>query len=286
MVPSLDHVGIVSPDLGTIAAAYTALGFSLTPEQRQSGSVRPRELPTQWGSANRCAMLTEGYLELLGLVDPSLYDNQIGSLLACGPGAHILALDTPYAEAEIARLQVAGIGDLQVHPLRRPHRTPSVQGVASFKRVPLPTHTLHGGRVQFVEHESRSLLWDPGLLLHPNQACALTEVMLRVPDPVLVAAVYARLLGTEARPDQGVLEVPLSRGRLVIARPESVLDRLGGIVVPPGPDFVSFTIRTADRNVALRKILDAQGIPFISHGQDVIVEPAFAGGVAVVFAVK
>ncbi len=283
MAPRLDHIGIVSLNLGAIAAAYTAMGFNLTPEQRQSGSVRPGTPPAQWGSANHCAMLAEGYIELLSVVDPSLYDNQIGSLLAHGPGAHILALETPDAEAEIARLRAVGVGDLRIHPLQRPHRTPSGEGIAGFKRVPLPTHTLHSGRVQFVEHESRSLLWDPGLLLHPNQACALAEVMLRVHEPACVAVAYSRLLGTDARPDRGVFVVPLSRSRLVIARPESVLDRLGGVEVPPGPDFVSFTIRTADRNMALRKILDAQGVQFISHRGDVIVEPAFACGVAVVF---
>src|SRR5690349_20670454 len=63
-VDSLDHIGIAVPDLAAAAASYQRLGFQLTPLQQQSGPLEPGGPVVRWGSANRCAMLEQGYLEL------------------------------------------------------------------------------------------------------------------------------------------------------------------------------------------------------------------------------
>ena len=56
----LDHVGIVGRDLGSLAAAFEATGFHLTPLARHAGGR----------TGNRCAMFAEGgYLEPISTVD-------------------------------------------------------------------------------------------------------------------------------------------------------------------------------------------------------------------------
>ena len=70
-VDCLDHIGIAVPNLTTAAATYERLGFHLTALQQQAGPLEPDGPVISWGSANRCAMLEEGYLEIIGIVDPA-----------------------------------------------------------------------------------------------------------------------------------------------------------------------------------------------------------------------
>src|SRR5260370_41006808 len=92
IVDRLDNCGTVVPDLGAAAAAYERLGFRLTAVQQQAGPLAPGGPVVHWGSANRCAMLEDGYLEIIGIVDPALYDNELGRFLARYHGIHIMAL--------------------------------------------------------------------------------------------------------------------------------------------------------------------------------------------------
>src|SRR5258708_40348087 len=82
IVDSLDHIGIVVPDLGAAAAAYERLGFRLTAVQQQAGPLAPGRPVVRWGRANRCAMLEDGHLEIIRLADPALHDNELGRFLA------------------------------------------------------------------------------------------------------------------------------------------------------------------------------------------------------------
>jgi catechol 2,3-dioxygenase-like lactoylglutathione lyase family enzyme len=121
---SLDHIGIAVPALDTAAETYRRLGFQLTPLQQQAGPLEPGGPVVRWGSANHCAMLEEGYLELIGIIDPALYDNQLGRFLARYRGIHIMALGVADAEAEVARLRASGLVVSGIRPMQRPVATP------------------------------------------------------------------------------------------------------------------------------------------------------------------
>ena len=106
---ALDHVGIAARELGPMCAAYERLGFALSPVAQQSGRRRP-DLPVEkFGSGNRCAFLKHGYIELIAILDPALFDNTLNRFLARYAGMHILALAMTDEEANLARMRAAGI---------------------------------------------------------------------------------------------------------------------------------------------------------------------------------
>ena len=55
----LDHVGHFVPDLDAAGELLAKLGFFATPVSHHQANGRPA------GTANRCVMLPEGYLEIL-----------------------------------------------------------------------------------------------------------------------------------------------------------------------------------------------------------------------------
>ena len=70
----LDHCGCIVNDLAAGAAKWERLGFTLTPLSPQRGAVPDREGFHPWATANRCAILGNTYLELIGVVDPAAYN--------------------------------------------------------------------------------------------------------------------------------------------------------------------------------------------------------------------
>ena len=105
----LDHVGIAVRDLELGADAYERLGFTLTPFGRHTGALHPGGASVPLGTGNRCAMLREGYLEIIAVVDPTLPARGIDTFVAGREGAYILALECDDASAESERLAAAGI---------------------------------------------------------------------------------------------------------------------------------------------------------------------------------
>ena len=93
---ALDHVGVVGHDLAALAAQYERLGFTLTPRALAGGGR----------IANRCAMLRQGYLELMALA-PGGSSATVARMLARHAGAHIIALAVDDEAATIARLCIA-----------------------------------------------------------------------------------------------------------------------------------------------------------------------------------
>ena len=60
----LDHVGWYVPDIDQAGAAFERLGFTLTPFTPHTHESASGER-TRSGTANRCAMIELGYLEIL-----------------------------------------------------------------------------------------------------------------------------------------------------------------------------------------------------------------------------
>src|SRR6266446_1418685 len=156
-VRSLDHIGIAVPDVAAAASVYERLGFHLTALQQQAGPLEPDGPIVVWGSANRCAMLEDGYLEIIGIVDPALYDNQLGQFLARYHGMHIMALGVDDAEAQLTRLRKAGLAAPGVRPMQRKVAIPTGEALVRFKRVPLADAP--EGRIQLIEHLTPELMW-------------------------------------------------------------------------------------------------------------------------------
>lgn len=235
----LDHVGIVGRDLTALAAAFEAAGFHLTPLARHAGGR----------TGNRCAMLRDGgYLELMSTIGNGT-SATLDRFLARHEGAHVLALRIGNEGAVLSRLRLAW--DTVPPPSRTdravddndPH---SPRARFSLITPPDPPE----GRVHLIRHENPEALWQDRFLHHPNNAVALEEVVLFVPDPAATAAWYSLLAGRPVVPDPASgYALPLPRGRLRILP--------GGAAA--APRIAGITVRTTDDGAAARRLLGARG---------------------------
>jgi catechol 2,3-dioxygenase-like lactoylglutathione lyase family enzyme len=276
-VDSLDHIGIAVPDLAAAAETYRRLGFQLTPLQQQAGPLEPGGPVVRWGSANHCAMLEQGYLELIGVVDPALYGNQLGRFLARYRGIHIMALGIADAEAAVERLRQAGLVVAGVRPMQRPVATPEGTSEVRFKRVPLADAP--EGRIQLIEHLTPELMWQPHLLAHPNRVVALTETVLCVADIAETAERFRRLAGIAPLRHGKARIFAFAAGRLVLCDPASLGDIMTDVAPPTLPWFAGFSVATDDGNAAVRQILRRNRIEFAEHdGGDLVVPAASSCG--------
>ena len=92
-IAGIDHAIVGVRDLEQARASYQRLGFQLTPRGRHVG----------WGTANYCVMFEGDYLELLGIVDPGQFTNQLDRFLAEREGLLALALRTDRCAARRTR---------------------------------------------------------------------------------------------------------------------------------------------------------------------------------------
>lgn len=289
---ALDHVGVAARDLAPMAAAYERLGFALSPVAQQSGRRRP-DLPVEpWGSGNRCAFLRHGYIELIAILDPALYDNTLNRFLARYPGMHILALAITDEAANLARMRAAGIEIPGVAWLERPVEPGGP--IAKFARLPFPDPP--EGRVQLIRHLTPELVWQERWMNHANKAVALEEAILCAREPAETAARLSRVAGLPVEPDPAggfLLRLPgaaraagpfapAMETRVRVLAEESLPAVLPGMTAPASPFMAGMVIRTEDGGAAARQVL--AGIPTRAAPAGLMVPPEHAAGAAVVFA--
>ena len=266
---ALDHVGVVTRDLTTVAKQFEHLGFMLTPFARQSdGRI-----------GNRCAMLRQGYIELLAVVDANARSATLERFLARYAGIHILAFSIDDPETELVRLRRAGVEAPAISRVDRLVDDADPTGLrARFALIPLLEQP--EGRLNLVHHRTPEALWQERFLHHPNNATALVEVDVVVGEPAESAARFSRLVGRAVVPDPaGGFALDLPRGRVRLL-PGTALD---GGEVPGLPSIVGMTIHTADANAAVLRLLAERGIAHRIYDGDLLVDPSEAGGVALRF---
>src|SRR5690606_35585791 len=151
-----------------------ALGFSLSPIAQQSGRRTPDSEVELYGSGNRCAFLTHGYIPLIAGLDPSRYHNDLRKFTARYAGIHILAIGIDDPEANLERMRRAGIPIAGVAHLQRPVEAGGP--IAKFSRLPYPDAP--EGRIQLIQHRTPELVWQPRWMDHANKAEALTEIVV------------------------------------------------------------------------------------------------------------
>lgn len=275
---SLDHAGIAGPDLARLHAQYEALGFTLTPLARQSGRLVADGPVVPWGTANRCAMLRDGYIELLGIVDSALPPNGLDGFLARYAGLHILALGIDDEDAALARLRRAGLNVPGVMHLVRPVDSAVPDGLqARFARLPLPDAP--EGRIQLIRHLTPEAIWQEQFMGHANEAVALDCLILAVPNPADTAARFSRLAGRPVVPDPaGGFLLELDRGTVRVLEAQALGAVLPGVETPALPFMAGMVVRTADGAEAARRVARLVEVP-----SGWMATPEQAGGAAIVF---
>ena len=282
----LDHIGVAINDLERGRAAYARLGFQLTPRSMHRGSPTPGAPVVPFGSGNHCAMFQEGYLEIVGLTDPTIFSN-IKPLVARYEGAHIVAFGVESADTTYQELAGRGIPIEAARQLER-DAAYGPQGRelrrAAFRNMYFDPAAYPEARLLYIEHLTRDVLWQPHLLDHPNGVVALRDIFLCVPEARAAADKYSTLFGVASQEvTAGEWRISLAHGQVWIATLEAWARRAPGAVVPalPAPAGIGFSAKSI---AAVRELLARNGVE-ARDGLDggIWVPPEHACGAAIYF---
>jgi len=264
----LDHLGHFVPDIEAAHRALTRLGFVQTPFTVHQTTAAAGAPPVPGGTANRCVMLREGYLEVLCVVDPAHPTGaRTQRQLDRYTGVHIVALTDPDALARRARLDAAGFETQDPVNLRR--AVPLEGGgeaMAAFTVCRTPADSMAEGRVQILTQLTEDLVWQKRWMTHENGIIGLRDVVILPRDLDEAADRYARF--TEAAPRRvadGVIRLKLARGGVVLATAEAAARLFPGAPVPPVPGIMGYGL-LSDGLAATRAFLDGRGFPLRDIG--------------------
>lgn len=260
LAPVLDHAGLFVADMERAAAALERLGFALTPFARQvapevpGGPLRPQ------GTANRCAMLRRGYLEVLTPVADTPLAAEMRAALARYEGAHLIAFATAAPAAQHARLAEAGFSPRPLLHMTRPASDDPGAPWVAFTVLRVPPEAMPEGRIQFMRHETPAVMWQPERVAQPNGAEALTGVLLCVADPAGAGARFARFTGQLLERAGGLPGLTLARGWLAFATTAQAQALLPGLDAPAPPFMAAVAMACAD-TAATEAWLRAADVP-------------------------
>ena len=272
----LDHVGVAVRDLDAARETFTRLGFTLTGRSAHTGRA----------TGNHCAMLGEGYLELIGLVHPER-ESDFPAMLERYAGVHIVAFGCGNAERAYPLLAAR---EPAVRPAELLERDaafgPNGEETrrARFRNIHLEAGTYPEARFIFIEHATPEVLWQPHLLAHANGASAIAEVAICAGDVAETSGRLSRVLGVAAAgKGNGIATIDLPRGRIYVLDRAVVPKWSRGIDPPVVPSVVGFGVKVADLDATVRH-LEQAGVPFERHPYPAIwVGPEHAEGTVLSF---
>jgi len=280
-IDALDHAAVMVHDLHLSAQIYERLGFCLTPLSQHAGALTPGGDLVQWGCANRCIMLQQGYLELMGVINTDLYDNKIPEFLVRYEGIHILAFGCTDGATAANRLAEEGFSANGVHRLARSLDTPDGERKAEFNLVRLPPEEMPEGRVLAIEHITPAYLWQDRYMTHPNGAIALEELIVCVDDPATVADRYERYFGIPASEENDLWRFNLRQGQFVLVTAE-ILRSEFGIDTPTTPYAAAIKIRTQTLENT-KELLTKTGVTYTDTGHGIQIPASDAAGATFIF---
>lgn len=280
----LDHIGIAVSDLAVGKRDYERLGFTTTPLSLHSAPPSPGAPLEPSGSGNHCIMLRKGYIELIGVVDPSKPSSP-RAFLERYEGAHILALGSD--DVADTREIIAARGMTIAPPLALERDAAwgpagSQTRRAIFANAHLDPSAFPEARTFVIEHKTPDVVWQAHQLDHANGAVGLTEAWICPADPTSAARRFAHLADSEAVEEgQGAWLVRLHRGRLRILSAEAFRD-IAGAPPPAVPGMAGLAVAVSDL-AATRKVLDGAGIASRPHGGGLLVTGSVVHGAALLF---
>jgi catechol 2,3-dioxygenase-like lactoylglutathione lyase family enzyme len=277
---TLDHVALITPDLGESQEDYERLGFHLTDVSSHKGQLEPGGPVELWGSGNRCAMFRQGYYELLGVTDPNRPLDHFRPLVEKFHGVQMVALGCERA-GEVYRSRKDRLAGLKA-PVEVgrdvPHGETTKPGL--FRLVHLEPEAFPEAELFFIEHATPDVLWQESLLDHPNGVRALAGIEICSEEPEATARRFQEI--TLREPDASGLRFELDEGFVAMAGPDELLDRFDDAVLPSVPCVAVVELGVADLE-ATRRFLKGNEITPHASPTGVWVRPERAGGVILHF---
>jgi hypothetical protein len=253
-ITGFDHAIVGVRDLEEAATAYRRLGFTLTPRGRHIG----------WGTANYCIMFPADYVELLGIVDPAQFTNNLDRFLSMREGLMGFSFATQDAFVTAALLRGQGIAADGPKDLSRLLELPEGAVMPRFSLVMLPPAATPGVSAFITQHLSPQLIRRPEWLRHANGANGLTTLTVVVEEPPALADAYERLFGVGACTfTDDTLAVRAGHSLLLFCRADDLPTLHPEVEHPeaPAPFIAAMTITVADL-AATSRYLDSAGIDY------------------------
>ena len=286
---TLDHVAHFVPHMDNAEPALEKLGFTLTPFSAQSHRLEPGGPLMPAGTGNRCVMFKRGYIECLTPTGDTQVADQLRAAIKRYVGVHLIAFGTSAPDADHARLAHEHFAPLEPVALQRQIGTPHGEDTARFTVVRVPPGTMAEGRIQYCQHHTPELVWQPQWVKHANRATALTAVILCMEDPAEAAARYSRYTGLKAIGEGDRWHIDTARGRLLFKSP-AVIRRVFNVEPVTLPWIVGYALASNNMEVTRKHIaaldfahgaLDAERfyvVPPASVGGIIVFEPAKGAG--------
>jgi hypothetical protein len=253
-IVGLDHLVVLVQDIDRAQARFQALGFHATPR----GFHAP-PLPTQ----NHTAVFADNYIELLYFPPGTSAASRFAHLPAGYEGPAIVGLrptDSSIVHEELASL---GFDPPPISEGGRTVDTPDGPRRASWRNQRFPDDAPGLPALFSCGHLTPSLVYRPEWMDHPNGALGVTEIVMVHPQPGLLAAAHARLVGShrvQVTPEG--LAVRWGSATFRILSPAGAANHYPSAALPGVPSegcLIGATVRVASLPVAAA-ILDRNGI--------------------------
>ena len=236
-IAGIDHVIVGVRDLERARAGWSRLGFTLSPRGRHIGQ----------GTGNYCIMFASDYIELLGIVDPGDFVQNLDAFLVRREGL----IATAFAPAAAPEETRAALQRLQLHPseprpLGRQIELPEGALMPRFSLIALPPGETPGLDCFICAHLTPELMRRPDWLDHPNGANGLKGIHVLVEHTTPLLPAYDRLFGIQqVTTTDTVASIRVGRHRLVLSTPDDFVTMHPGIDLDPGfglPGIVSLEL--------------------------------------------
>ena len=250
----IDHTSHFLPEIEKASAELLKLGFSLTPFSAQSHRVSPDAPLVPAGTGNRCVMLRTGYMEFLTPTHNTPNAEALRTAMRRYTGMHLIAFGTESPETDYQRLTTGDFAPLTPVALQREVDTESGRATARFTVVRVLPDAMAEGRIQFCQHHTRDVVWQPRWLTHANHAVGLAGVVICVADPAEAADRYARFTGLYVQPIGGAWRLDTARGYLLFVDPGTLQKTLG--VTAPALPWIAACVIDSDDMAATRTVVN------------------------------
>jgi catechol 2,3-dioxygenase-like lactoylglutathione lyase family enzyme len=275
-ITGIDHTLIGVRDLEAAQIVWNRLGFATSARGKHLG----------WGTANYCIMFADDYIELLGIVDPDQFTNDLDKFLEKREGLMGLAFATRSGDATAAALAARGLHPAAPRDLARQLELPEGTVLPRFKLVFLPPEETPALSSFVCQHLTPELLRRPEWLDHPNGATGLAGVTVIVDDPAALVEPYERLFGpARVNTTDEVVTVLAGRHRLVFCTEDDFAAMTPELDLPDAaPPFMAMmSIRVRD----LQQVADCLASWQVDHeepaGGRVLVPASEANGAIIEF---
>ena len=269
----LDHLAHFVPDMEAAHRDLNELGFVQTPYTLHQHTVDGTADLVPSGTANRCIMFGQGYVEIIAVSDAGTpLGQRTQQQMERYVGLHLIAFSTRDIEGTQGRLTHAGFVPSPLVHLKRPVSMPDgSEREARFTCCRVREDKMPEGRLQFLTHQTEAEVWQDRWMNHGNAIVGLRDVIICVENLEQAVARYCWFLdhGTPKRLSEHTWRVPVTRGGVVLVDEDGLEELLPGAKPPDLPFIAGYGLVSSDL-ARTRSFWTERGLKPIDIGSEML----------------